>query len=235
MSSDLLVPYSNMAGILFSEDFDAPTPSEESSSEKDDIAEQGPPLIYTEDAHQEALRQAVAAATKEAEDRTRAIVEAEKSAAQEEENSKRILATQLAVQTISEGLNEKLDVYASAVSASLLEAFITAFPQWTETSAHLRPEGILNSVMPLFSGDFHVTIQIAPATYDLIRTRKELADLLDASWITFQTDEKAGPDDFLITWPEGRLSRRLEDITATLLSSIATTLKTSSSEQDSSR
>ncbi|NHO33837.1 hypothetical protein [Acetobacter fallax] len=240
MSSDIVIPYSNTAGILFAEDFDA-LPEEISSEGRDTAASadngehttaSSPAPTYTEEELQAAVATAVSNAVELTARQTRETVQSECNQTLENENSARIRTIEQALTSVQGTISSHLEEYASCVSKTLMDAVISAFPQIAESTMTLQAGMLLRDILPLFTGDFLVSLRINPDTEVLARNDTILARFFETSWLSPETDASLGSSDFAMSWPDGKISRRLENTVKTLLTTIRSSAASSSQKQD---
>ncbi|GBR01187.1 hypothetical protein [Acetobacter oeni] len=239
MTRDIVIPYSNTAGILFAEDFDA-LPDETISGNDEAVAADenpGAPLpppvtTYTEDELRDAIDSAVREAVETTEKKTREAAEKEYQAKLESEHNIRIQNIENILLSVQANLSSHMEVYTTAVTRSFLEAIVTAFPQWAGNIEALRPGALLGDILPLFSGDFQVGLHLNPETVVLSKEDEVLTRFFQSKWLSLETNNSLGPDDFIMTWPDGKLSRNLDDTVNALLSTLQSSFNSSSQQKD---
>lgn len=225
MTSDIVIPYSNTAGILFAEDFDA-LPEEQSPEGADDTGSDDhdpappPAPVYTEEELHAAVDDAVQKATERTARETRETLKNEYDQAIETENSTRIGTIETLLTSVQTDLASRLDSYADALGKALADAVISAFPQWAEKIETLQAGALLRDILPMFTEDFQVRLRVSPATAALAKTDPVLGRFFQSAWLTAETDASLGPSDFSMTWPDGKIIRRLDDTVSALLSTL---------------
>lgn len=220
-------PYPSMAGVLFAEDFDAepavpasPEEMDESGCPDESPGLPEPPVEPSYSATE--MDEAIKSAVEQAIAQTRASVTEELNNAVAAETSRQLDAIQTSLHDMRATMDTKLSIYANAVSKSLLEAFMTAFPQWAQIDLPGQTASFLADILPLFSSDFQVTLTLSPETKKDLMAVQKLDTFFKNTWLTVTDDPNIKNYNFEIAWPNGHIVRNLDKIVATLLSTLAT-------------